>query len=325
MRAAYTACMHDDYDTPWKQAITDHFAEFMAFYFPLAHAAIDWSYPPDFLDQELAALSPGAALGGRLLDKLVRVRLRDGGEHWMLLHVEVQGWQDREFAERIFIYHYRVYDHYRRPLASLAVLADKGARWRPSSYGYEALGCEMRLNFPVVKLQDYAARIRELLAHANPFALVTAAHLLTQRTRHNAHQRRIAKWHLTKLLYARQRGKQRMINLFKVIDWMMRLPDGLQARYMRGAIALQRRTNMTYLTSLERHAIGKGIRHGRRKGLQEGRQEGRAELLAALLDKRFGTIDPALRARLATADPLQLSAWALNFVDAGTLDEVFRD
>ncbi|WP_090181844.1 MULTISPECIES: hypothetical protein [unclassified Duganella] len=165
----------------------------------------------------------------------------------------------------------------------MAVLADKGARWRPSSYAYELLGCEMRLSFPIAKLQDYAGRIQELLAHHNPFALLTAAHLLTQQTRHSVHQRRIAKWRLTKLLYARQWDRQRIINFFKVIDWMMRLPEGLQNLYMRGAVALQRRESMTYLTILERQAIGKGLRQGRRKGLKEGRQEGRQEGLAELL------------------------------------------
>ena len=31
----------DDYDSPWKEAITRYFPEFMAFYFPLAHGEID--------------------------------------------------------------------------------------------------------------------------------------------------------------------------------------------------------------------------------------------------------------------------------------------
>ena len=315
----------DNYDTPWKEVLTDHFSEFMAFYFPLAHAAIDWSRPHDFLNQELAALSHDAELGNRLLDKLVRVHLRDGGEQWVLVHLELQGWQDAAFAERIFVYHYRVYDHYRRPVASLAVLADRSRRWRPSSFSYALLGCEMRLTYPIVKLQDYASRVDELLAHPNPFALITAAHLLTQQTRHNAHHRRIAKWRLTKLLYARQWDKQRMINFFKMIDWLMRLPDGLQALYTRGAMALQRRKDMTYLTTLERHAIGKGVRQGRRFGLKEGRQEGRAEILAAQLGKRFGVLDPVVAERVLRADEKQLATWALNFVDAHSLDEVFRD
>ena len=40
----------DNYDTPWKAALTRYLPEFMAFYIPEAHAAIDWHQPPRFLD-----------------------------------------------------------------------------------------------------------------------------------------------------------------------------------------------------------------------------------------------------------------------------------
>ena len=78
--------MDDDYDTPWKEVVTQYFSDFMAFYFGAAHAAIDWSRPYAFLDQELASLSRDAEQGRRLLDKLVQVYLRDGGEQWVLVH-----------------------------------------------------------------------------------------------------------------------------------------------------------------------------------------------------------------------------------------------
>lgn len=78
---------------------------------------------------------------------------------------------------------------------------------------------------------------------------------------------------------------------------------------------------MPYMTSIERY----GIELGREEGLQEGRQEGQARLLAAQLAKRFGPLDVALVQRLAAADVSQLSSWALNFVDAGSLEQVFGD
>ncbi|MYN26112.1 DUF4351 domain-containing protein [Duganella levis] len=361
--------MDDDYDTPWKEVITDHFPEFMAFYFPSAHAAIDWSRPHDFLDQELSVLSRDAEIGKRLLDKLVRVYLHQGGEQWVLVHLEVQGWRDAGFAERIFTYHYRVYDRYRRPVASLAVLADTGRRWKPESFAYSLLGCELRLNFPVAKLQDYAGCMDALLADANPFALVTAAHLLTQQTKHNPYQRRRAKWRLAKLLYQRNWDKRRIINLHRAIDWLMRLPKSLDKRLRYGILELERRAAMPYVTSYERigmeigmnkglqEGLQKGLEEGRQKGLQEGRQiglhegrqegrqvglqegrqvgrqeglqegrqEGGAEMLAALLGKRFGPLDPDVAVRLSNADVEQLSKWVLNFVDADSLDQVFRD
>jgi len=317
--------MNDDYDTPWKEVMTDHFPEFMAFYFPSAYAAINWSRPHDFLDQELSALSPDAELGRRLLDKLVRVYMHDGGEQWVLVHLEVQGWRDAGFAERIFIYHYRVYDRYRRPVASMALLADAGRRWRPASFAYSLLGCELRLNFPVVKLQDYVGRMDALLADANPFALVTAAHLLTQQTKHRPYQRRHAKWRLIKLLYQRDWDKRRIINLHRAIDWLMRLPKSLDERLRYGILQLERRKTMTYVTSYERIVMDIGLKKGLQEGLQKGLLEGRAVVLSAQLAKRFGPLEPQVAVRLADADVAQLSKWALNFVDAQSLDEVFRD
>jgi hypothetical protein len=32
--------MNDDYDSPWKDALTRYFPEFMSFYFPEAHRQI---------------------------------------------------------------------------------------------------------------------------------------------------------------------------------------------------------------------------------------------------------------------------------------------
>jgi len=316
---------NDDFDTPWKEAVTHHFPEFMAFYFPLAHAAIDWSRPHTFLDQELAALTSDAELGKRLLDKLVSVYLHDGGERWVLLHLEVQGWRDRDFAERMFVYNYRVYDRYRRAVASLALLTDGGKHWRPSSFSYRLLGCTMGIEFPVVKLLDLAERLDELQQHENPFALVTLAHLQARQTKGNPHRRRIAKLRLTKLLYQRDWDKRRIINLYRVIDWIMRLPQALELRFTYVALQLERRRAMPYISSMERLCMEQWGKHGLEEGRQEGRQEGQSALLTDLLRQRFGELDAAVRARLLAADLPQLSAWAKNFVDAASLDEVFRD
>ncbi|MBV5289179.1 MAG: cytosolic protein, partial [Pelodictyon phaeoclathratiforme] len=82
---------NDHYDSPWKEAIEHYFSEFMAFYFPDAHAEIDWSQEHIFLDQELRAVVQDAELGRRFVDRLVRVTERCGNESWIYIHVEVQG------------------------------------------------------------------------------------------------------------------------------------------------------------------------------------------------------------------------------------------
>ncbi|MEI8397174.1 MAG: hypothetical protein WCF85_20815, partial [Rhodospirillaceae bacterium] len=134
----------DDYDSPWKDAVERYLPEFIGFFFPAAYAAIDWTQGYAFLDQELHAVVQDAELGRRYVDKLVRVTLLGGEERWILVHIEVQGTRDAGFAERIFVYNYRLFDRFRRPVASLAVLADDAPGWKPSSFGLDALGCEHR-------------------------------------------------------------------------------------------------------------------------------------------------------------------------------------
>ena len=43
----------DDYDSPWKDVLEHAFPEFMAFYFPEAHAQIDWALGHEFKNTEL--------------------------------------------------------------------------------------------------------------------------------------------------------------------------------------------------------------------------------------------------------------------------------
>jgi len=118
-------------------------------------------------------------LGLRLADKLFKVWRLDGEEAWVLIHVEVQNQAEEQFGERMYVYHYRIFDRFRRPVVSLAVLGDEQRGWRPAHFGYSLWGCSMRLEFPVVKLLDYADRVAELEAERNPFAAVVLAHLKT--------------------------------------------------------------------------------------------------------------------------------------------------
>ncbi|OFA07806.1 transposase [Duganella phyllosphaerae] len=336
--------MSDDYDSPWKEVVIHHFPEFMAFYFPQAHAQIDWSLPHVFLDQELAALSRDAELGKRLLDKLVSVHKLDGDEQWVLVQLEVQGWRDADFAERMFVYNYRVYDRYRHPVASMALLTDDNRYWRPTGFGWRQLGCTMQLDFPIAKMHDYAYVIADLANQDNPFALVSAAHLLAQNTRNDAHRRRIAKWRLTKMLYERDWDRQRIIDLYRVMDWIMRLPPALEQRLRTGIVQFERRSDMTYLSSIERigmeigerEGLKRGLDEGRKRGLDEGRKQGideglqqgqrrgAADMLALVLKARFGPLDPSAQSRIDAADTRQITRWAENSVHADSLDAVFR-
>jgi hypothetical protein len=58
----------DEYDSPWKEMLEHAFPEFMAFYFPKAHAEIDWSRGYTFKNTELRQVVRDAELGKRFAD-----------------------------------------------------------------------------------------------------------------------------------------------------------------------------------------------------------------------------------------------------------------
>ena len=328
-----TETLSDNYDSPWKEAVEHYFPEFIGFYFPEAYAQIDWSKEHVFLDQELRAVVQDAELGKRFVDKLVRVTALNGDEKWIYIHIEVQGTRQAGFAKRMFVYNYRIYDRYDKPVASLAVLADEYANWRPDYFSYNVLGSETSIRFPIAKLTDYHDKVDELLAADNSFAVVTATHILTQRTRKNDQERYQAKRLLVRLLYQRKWDKQRVIDLFGVIDWMMRLPEALEQQLWQEIEILEENENMQYVTSVERMGIAKGLAKGKQEGLQEGKQEGKqeglqegeAKMLGLMLDHRFGELSDAVLNRLKDASEDQLKEWLINAITAPNLEDVFNE
>ena len=82
------------------------------------------------------------------------------------------------------------------------------------------------------RILDYANQTEALLEDANTFAPVTATHLFTRRTKDDPEQRYVAKWRLARRIYERHWDRQRIIDLFSVIDWLMRLPGELEQRLL---------------------------------------------------------------------------------------------
>ena len=110
-----------DHDSPWKEALENYFPDFLALLFPDVDAGIDWGQGHAFLDKELQQVVREADSGRSYADKLVRVYSQEGDETWVLVHVEVQGDPEPDFAERMYRYNYRLFDRYNQDVVSLAV------------------------------------------------------------------------------------------------------------------------------------------------------------------------------------------------------------
>jgi hypothetical protein len=294
----------DDYDSPWKQILEIYFEAFLAFFFPEAHAGIDWTRGYLLLDQELQQVVREAELGRRTVDKLVQVWLLGGEEVWVLVHVEIQSQRDSDFAERMYVYNYRLFDRYRRKIASLAVLADEEPSWRPCAFDYALWGCQVSLRFPAVKLLDYAERWAELEESDNPFADVVMAHLKTQATRGDPEER--ARWKLTlsRSLFRRGWSRDDILALYRFIDWLMALPEELQRQHLTTLRQEQEQEEpaMQYLTFWEKKGLEQGLREGKQEGLKEGLTKGVIQALQA----RFGTVPEPVVAAVGALGDLDL-------------------
>lgn len=301
-------------DSPWKEALERYLPSFLALYFPDVHAAIDWTRSYEWLNTELRQVVRDAELGKRLADVLVKVWRKDGQESWLLIHIEVQGWPEQNFAQRLFVYHYRIFDRYNRQVVTLAVLADDRPNWRPDRFTYDLWGCRLDFQFPLVKLLDFVGREAILEASDNPFALVTRAHLAMLQTRHDSASRHQGKVRLIRELYERGMSREDVLQLFRIIDWMMDLPAALEQLFKQQAEQIEQEIHMPYVTSVERLAK------------EEGQIEGRVAMLIRALERRLKAHVPEDLTSLirGTSDLALLERWFDLTLEVESMEEFRR-
>jgi len=208
----------------------------------------------------------------------------------------------------MFVYNYRIFDRYRRPVASLAVLADTHKQWKPTSYSLTVLRCSHTFNFLVAKLTDYEERLDELLESDNVFGWITAAHILTQKTKKQDQERYAAKIRLLRILYQHLWDKQRIIDLFYILDWLMQLPEWLNSKVWQELETIEENENMEYITSVERI----------------GMIRGESRILKKQFECRFGLLPEWVSERLKCAKSKDLEAWCEAVLTAPTLEAVFK-
>ena len=186
----------------------------------------------------------------------------------------------------MFTYNYRLFDRYTRPVVSLAVLGE-GRGETAGHFGYGRWGGETCFTFPTVCLNDYCDRSAELAASVNPFAVIVQTHLQAQATASDPVTRYRGKLELVKSLYRRGWERQDILELFRVIDWLLQLPAALDDQLWTALQDHEEVTTMRYVTSVERIGIRKGMEKGMEKGLQQGLNSERRALLR-LIRRRFG-------------------------------------
>lgn len=297
----------NNFDTPWKDILENYFQLFMQFCLPEIALEIDWSRGYESLDKELSATCPETELGDREVDKLFKIWKLDGEESWILFHVEIQGQRVTKFEKRMFVYHYRLFDRYEKPLVSLAILTDKNKKWRPNFYQHNLWGCKLEFHFLVIKLKDYSGNEETLYNSNNPFAFVILSHLTSIKSFKSDDDRFETKKFLTGLLYKKRFGKQEIINLFRFLDWIICLPKPWAIKYRHEVFDLEEQNKMPYISSIEKL----------------GYERGELSMLKELLIVKFGKLPETYNQLLEKANSGELKKLCTRILFANTLDDVF--
>lgn len=164
-------------DTLWKGILENVYEDFLRFFFENADELFDIEKGFQFLDKELEQLFPTEDIESpKFVDKLVKVFTKRGTEDWILVHIEVQGYDDKDFARRMFTYFYRILDKYGKPVTAIAIFTDSDQKFRPYEYEYDYLGTKCVFQFNTFKIADQSEL--GLLKNENPFSVVVLTVML---------------------------------------------------------------------------------------------------------------------------------------------------
>jgi predicted transposase/invertase (TIGR01784 family) len=274
-----------DFDSAWKDVIEGLFESFTGFFFPDIYKDIDFSKGIEILDSELRDIAPYGNVGKRYADELVKVHLKDGSLAcvWVFIHIEVQGSREKKgiFPERAYIYNYRIYDKNIDKgvkVISVAILTDEDENYRPDEYLVRQWGFELRMKIPMVKIIDFKNKkeLREKLETSdNPMAMVVKAQLERYELKKADNKKKsTVKWELIRQCYERGYTKEEIRVLLKFIDWLIRLPEGLNKQLSKKITKLEEGYKMPYVTSWERIAEKEGVKRGVKIGEERGEERG---------------------------------------------------
>jgi hypothetical protein len=313
----------DQYDSPWKDAIRLYLRPFLTLCFPGVEAGVDWSRPPEFLEQELREVVRDSDLSPQRVDQLIKLLTLEGAEKWVFLHVEVQSQPDPDLARRLFQYHNRLTERHGEPVVTLCVLADASPRFRPAAYEWEFWGCRVRFEFLSCKLLDFNEL--ELATSLNPLAVVIRAHLAAQRTNQDSQARYDLKREITFGLYEFGHSQNEVVQLWRLVDWFLKLSESLKLAFHTELVHYEESKRMPYVSSAEEIGFEKGWVRGR----EDARHEGEVDLLVYFLERKFGKlpseVDDDLRSLQENAQIRRAMELAMDSPTLGQFQETLSE
>lgn len=273
-------------DSLWKGILENVCDDFLRFFFKDADTLFDLRKGFGFLDKELDQLFPADdGPAPKFVDKLVRVYTRKGKEEWILVHIEIQGYEDRNFAQRLFTYFYRILDKYHRPVTTIVIFSDPNKNYYPTEYTYDFLGTKCHFQFNTYKIIDQDEK--DLEKNSNPFAFVIHAVLLAIKGKKMDDESLYkSKYWLAKSLLRRQLPKKKISDLLIFLRQYVKFAN--KNFNVKFDTAIQTLTENKKTMGIRELVLHQAKQEGVQEGLQKGLEKAQTRVVKNLLaDGRF--------------------------------------
>jgi hypothetical protein len=269
-------------DTLWKGVIHELFPEFWTFYLPDYADLLDFSKKPVFLDKELAEINPESDSGENRADMLVKVFLKDGTDKWLFIHIEIQGYEDNKFEQRMFTYYYRIWDKYQVPIAAVAIFTDGKEDFFPKKYETTTFNTSLSYQFHAVKILKM--KEMDLDRSNNPFAIVTEVVLMAIEKKKEKEEtllelktelfRKLLKKGFDKNYIRLLANFLEYYQIFRNFDLHLQLKKNMDKISTLVSNPYPQTMEGFILLDIERQCIKQGIEQGKEQGIEQGIEKG---------------------------------------------------
>ncbi|MFM9964130.1 MAG: Rpn family recombination-promoting nuclease/putative transposase [Planctomycetaceae bacterium] len=261
----------------------------MFLFCPVEAAQIDFGRV-EFLREEFFTDVRGGRQ--RRLDLVAKVRLKRGGERFILVHFEFESSRkDRDFSRRMYEYFSQLFLRHGLSIVPIALFSDD-AEWKEPVPDFFELALSpksrVRFDYHLIKLSqlDY----RRFLESDNPLAFALMAKM-----KYTRRERVRLKADFLRLILRAGTDPARQSLLVEFVETYMPLVPTEQIQFTQLVQVEEAYREVKQMVTTYEKA---GIKKGREKGIQEGMEKGKLEALMLQLENRFAKLPADVRRKV---------------------------
>ena len=224
-----------DYDGLVKDFITQFFDQFIKLVNLALYDAVDWGVAPTFLEQELInALKGRYKIKGKrkVTDKLAKVRLKNGIDHYVLIHTEFQHQIHDDFPKRMLVYRSLIFLRYDvEDISAIALFTGPAPDKTHLFYHRNTFGTELTYRYHCYVAIEQQEQV--LIQSDNPVALAMLAMQYAEKTLGKPEERLGYKKALFELAAQKGIEREQLIKLLIFVRDFVRLPQKLENEFER--------------------------------------------------------------------------------------------